>query len=146
MGIDIFLSSASRQGYSQDMVDLFAKPTGAFHQYRYASKWIAEEVIGRISSGEYAKKPQVMLCFIDQGTKNITPVLLPVRFATIEGVREHGTTRSIQFRLGGFCKVADVGKFNEIMRSRFKAMPEYVGGNIQGKYWLYDDAGVKYAI
>lgn len=143
MGVDILLSSASRQGYSQDIVDIFAMPNGYIHQFRYASNWISEDVITRIKDGVYRNRPRGIMCFIDQGTKNITPELLPVRFATIEEVREHGTTKSIQLRVGDFCKTASVAKFNEDLRKKLGSLPDFVEGEIQGRYWLYDKDGAE---
>jgi len=52
MTIDVFLSSNSRSGYSRDVVDLFAKPGGARHQFRYDSRWISNEVLSRLMNGK----------------------------------------------------------------------------------------------
>jgi hypothetical protein len=91
MGIDVFLSSNSRDGYAQDVIDLFSKPSGARQQFRYAAKWISTSVLERIKKGTYRKNARAVLCYIDQSTKNVTPLILPVRFAEIRAVQEHGS-------------------------------------------------------
>lgn len=140
MGIDIFLSSASRSGYSQDFVDVFAKPNGATHKYRYASKWVTDEVRRRIDQGVYKSTRPAVLCFIDQSTQNIRPRIMPIRFAKIVSVRGHGTTKSIIFRLGDFCKFSDIGSLNETIRAAHQDLPDYTDGKIVGKYWVYDES------
>ncbi len=138
MSIDVFLSSNSRKGYSQDIVDLFAKPSGTTQQFRYASKWISTEVLKRVSSGAYRKKTEAVLCYIDQATKSVTPLILPIRFSEIVEVREHGSTFSIVFKLGDFCEFDDLRTLNRTLRSDQSEMPDYVGNKITGKYWLFD--------
>lgn len=141
MSIDIFLSSNSRSGYSQDVIDLFAKPNGAKQQFRYASKWISKKVLERISQGTYGKNP-ALLCYVDQTTKNIAPFVMPVRFASIVEVREHGSTISIVFELGDFCTFDDLKGFNAALRAMTPETPDFVDGKLAGKYWLLseDDA------
>lgn len=139
MSIDVFLSSNSRSGYSQDVVDLFAKPCGARQQFRYASKWISGAVSERMSKGAYAKKTQALLCYIDQATNNIRPHVLPIRYATIAKVREHGSTVSIVFELGDFCKISDIDDFNAAFRKAQPEVPDYKDGKLAGKYWLLDN-------
>jgi hypothetical protein len=139
MSIDVFLSSNSRDGYAQDVVDLFSKPNGARQQFRYATKWISSAVMERIKSGMYCKKPRAVLCYIDQSTKNVTPLILPVRFAKISAVREHGSTISIVFQLGEFCKFANLPDLNHLVRGGTTELPEYRSGSLEGKYWLLDE-------
>lgn len=139
MSIDILLSSNSRSGYSQDVVDLFAKPSGAKHQFRYASKWISAEVLNQISKGAYGQKREAVLCYVDQATKNTPPIVLPVRYATFVEIREHGSTVSIVFKLSDFCKLDDIKAFNSALRSAQPEVPDYKDEQITGKYWLFDD-------
>lgn len=136
MSVDVLLSSNSRSGYSRDLVDLFAKPKGAMHQFRYASKWVSDKVKDEVSWKTYDKNSQAVLCYLDQATKNISPLVLPIRFATISKVREHGSTVSIVLILGDFCKINDLVSFNSQLRFENSEVPEYKSGKIEGKYWL----------
>lgn len=140
MGIDIFLSSASRSGYSQDIVDIFAKPNRAIHKHRYASKWIGAEVQKRSEEGSYNNIQPAILCFVDQVTQNVQPRIMPIRYATIVSVRGHGTTRSIVFRLGDFCRFSDLKTLNDDLRAACPDLPEYKHGKIVGKYWVYKES------
>lgn len=140
MAIDIFLSSNSRDGYAQDVIDLFSKPSGARQQFRYATKWISDAVLERIEKGCYRNTKQAILCYIDQSTKNVTPLVLPVRFARITAVRRHGSTISIIFKLGDFCRFDSLSEFNRLVRGAEKELPEYTDGKLEGKYWLFDEA------
>ena len=142
MSIDVFLSSNSRSGYSQDVVDLFAKPCGAKHKFRYACELISDEVLERVRKGTYRTEAQAVLCYVDQTTKNFTPLVMPIRYATIGEVREHGSTMSIVFRLGDFCEFEQLNAFNEAFRTAQPELPEYVDGKIAGKYWLLDNGRV----
>lgn len=139
MGIDVFLSSNSRDGYAQDVIDLFSKPSGARQQFRYAKKWISSSVLRRIKDKIYPQKSRAVLCYVDQSTKNVTPLILPVRFAEITAVREHGSTISIMFRLGEFCKFEQLSDFNRMVRAAEPELPEYKDGSLDGKYWLFDE-------
>ncbi|MCK0097496.1 hypothetical protein MWU60_18105 [Yoonia sp. F2084L] len=139
MGLDVFLSSNSREGYSQDVVDLFAKPCGSSQQFRYASKWISSEVSKRKADAEYDEAKDAVLCYIDQATKNATPLIVPVRFAEIVEVRNHGSTASIVFKLGDFCKYGDLRSFNDKARATRLELPDYHGGELSGKYWMFDN-------
>jgi len=139
MGLDIFLSSGSREGYSQDIVDLFAKPVGANQQFRYASRWISSAVDERKSKAEYNESKRAVLCYIDQATKNVTPLILPIRFAEIVEVRNHGSTVSIVFKLGEFCKFDNLRSLNDKARASQLELPEYEDGELSGKYWMFDD-------
>lgn len=139
MVLDIFLSSNSRAGYSQDIVDLFAKPSGAKHIFRYASKWIAGNVRDRISIDAYTKKPPAVLCYVSLATNNIQPVIMPVRHASIVEVREHGSTVSVIFHLGDFCKFDNLAALNNVLRASMKDLPRYVDGSLVGNYWLLDE-------
>lgn len=136
MKIDICLSSNSRSGYSQDAVDLFAKPNGAKHQFRYASKWVSQTVLDRISQRAYEHEPQAMLCYVDQKTKNVPPVVMPVRYASIAEVRKHGSTLSIIFKLRDFCRFDSLRCLNEAFSAAASEIPRYVDGELAGKYWF----------
>jgi hypothetical protein len=140
MSTDILLSSNSRIGYSQDVVDLFAKPTGAQHKFRYAKKWISPKVLEQISNKSYRhKNKRALLCYLDQTTESITPQILPVRYATISAVREYGSTISIEFTLGDFCQISDLHAVNASLRASHQGLPAYKEGDIAGSYWLTDD-------
>ena len=74
-----------------------------------------------------------------QATETVSPLILPIRYATIVEVREHGSTKSIVFKLSDFCRFDDLGVFNAALRSAQSQVPDYVDGDIAGKYWLFDD-------
>lgn len=139
MGIDVFLSSNSRDGYAQDVIDLFSKPSGARQQFRYARKWISSSVLDRIQKGTYRKNSRAVLCYIDQSMKDVTPLILPVRFAEITAVREHGSTVSIVFKIGDFCEFDSLPNFNRVVRAAVPELPMYEDGDLTGKYWLFDE-------
>lgn len=139
MCMDVFLSSNSREGYSQDIVDLFSKPAGARQQFRYARQWVSDTVLERLKERKYPRSGKAILCYVDQATKNTTPTILPVRFARIREVREHGSTISIVFKLGSFCEFEDLAVLNKTMRAAEPDLPKYARGKLSGKYWLFDD-------
>lgn len=136
MPTNIFLSSNSREGYSQDVVDLFAKPNGDTQVFRYALTWISEEVTARPDWETIGKGESALLCYVDQKTKNVTPKIVPVRFAKISEIRRHGTTVSIVFQLEGMCKFGDLEDFNTNVRSLWPELPNYSDKKLEGKYWL----------
>ncbi|WP_170447340.1 hypothetical protein [Ruegeria arenilitoris] len=139
MVLDVFLSSSSRDGYSQDIVDLFAKPVGAKQQFRYASKWISSVVDDRKSKEVYGNSKPAILCYLDQEEENVTPQILPIRFADIVEVRSHGSTVSVVFELGAFCKFDDLCSLNAKLRASQLEFPDFEDGKLSGKYWVFDD-------
>lgn len=143
MTLNVFLSSNSRSGYSQDLIDLFAKPNGTRHQFRYAKKWISEQVLTNISNSKQLSKQRAMLCYLDQATKNVTPSILPVRFARIVEVREHGSTVSIVLSLEDFCKFENLASLNTIIRNQLPDLPDYKDGDLHGKYWISADDNIQ---
>ncbi|MDJ0977657.1 MAG: hypothetical protein QNI87_03900 [Erythrobacter sp.] len=140
--MDILLSSNSRGGYSQSLVDLLAKPVGFSHQFRYALDWIDGGIKNRIGEATYHDAQEALILFVDQKDTTLTPVLFPIRFAKIVGVHELGSTVTLTLELGEFCKTDGLSAFNSAIRALPLALPDYNDQHIiEGRYWLFGGVG-----
>ena len=105
------LSSASREGYSKDVVDMLAAPVGSERQFRYDQKWVDPSLRTLVSRNRLPVNAKCLLCFIDLRGKPQMPFILPMREATLTRVIAIGTTYTLVFQLGAFRRPTDKQAF-----------------------------------
>lgn len=59
------LSSASREGYSKDVVDTLAVPICGERQFRYDQKWVDPGLRELIKKNTLPREAKCLLCFVD---------------------------------------------------------------------------------
>jgi hypothetical protein len=139
------LSSASREGYSKDVVDTLAAPVGGERQFRYDQKWVDPALRDLVSRRALPAEARCLLCFVDLRGKPQTPFILPLREAVLDRVIAAGTTYTLVFRLGAFRSPVDIRAFSDSAR---KALPDLhrfhkVTGAQEPTGYLWTDAGDK---
>ena len=115
------LSSASRDGYSKDVIDTLAAPMCGERQFRYDRKWVEPAIRDLIDQGKVPASAKCLLCFIDLRGEPKHPFVLPLREATLTQVIPVGSTYTLVFRLGPFRRPSDMRQFSKVAR---KAFPE----------------------
>jgi hypothetical protein len=131
------LSSASREGYSKDVVDTLAAPIGSERQFRYDRKWVEADIQELIRQNRLQPNAKCLLCFVDLRGKPQKPFILPLREATLTRVIAVGTTYTLVFRLGAFRRPIDVRKFSNEAHRIFPTLhhfPEAQGPS--GSLWI----------
>ena len=116
------LSSASRDGYSKDVIDTLAAPMCGERQFRYDRKWVEPAIRDLIDQGKVPASAKCLLCFVDLRGEPKHPFVLPLREATLTQVIPVGSTYTLVFRLGPFRRPSDMRQFSKVAR---KAFPEY---------------------
>lgn len=128
------LSSGFRPRYRDDIVRALAMPPGAGLRFRYSIGSVAPAIRDDLDELE---RSQVLVAYIDQTDPSKDPVVVPVRMGLLTESRLHGTTSSLEFRLGNFAWAEDVERFNEELRSVAPALPRYdTDGRMAGYHWL----------
>jgi|GEM_PF-4236407 len=115
------LSSASREGYSKDVVDTLAAPVGGERQFRYDQKWVDPNLRDLVSRDALPANAKCLLCFVDLRGKPQTPFILPLREAILTRVIAVGTTYTLVFQLGAFRRPTDARAFSDKAR---KVLPD----------------------
>jgi hypothetical protein len=115
------LSSASREGYSKDVVDTLAAPVGGERQFRYDQKWVDPGLQDLVRRNALPANAKCLLCFVDLRGKPQAPFILPLREAILTRVIAVGTTYTLVFQLGAFRRPTDVRAFSDRART---ALPE----------------------
>src|SRR5260370_772204 len=107
----ILLSSAATPRYKQDILRCLAAPLGAKVQFRYAKKYVAENILEQIQKGPNKTKAlgEGIVCFVNTEPPGVSP-LLPVRKVEIKAVVVHGSTISLTLRMQDFA-LADPTEF-----------------------------------
>lgn len=115
------LSSASREGYSKDVVDTLAAPVGGERQFRYDQKWVDPSLRDLVNRNALPANAKCLLCFVDLRGKPQTPFVLPLREAILTRVIAVGTTYTLVFQLGAFRRPTDARAFSDRTR---KVLPD----------------------
>jgi hypothetical protein len=136
------LSSASRAGYSKDVVDTLAAPMGGERQFRYDQKWVEPAIRQLADQGKVPANAKCLLCFIDLRGNPKDPFILPLREATLTQVIPVGSTYTLVFRLGAFRRPSDMRQFSKVARKEFPELHriEAVQGKREPKGFLWIDA------
>ncbi|NFV80689.1 hypothetical protein [Magnetospirillum aberrantis] len=126
------LSSSSREGYSRDVVDTLAAPIGSEIQFRYDSKWISPDILGKP-----ANECDAILSFIELRGKPGKPFIMPLRVAKIFAVERMGTTAVVMFRLGGYPVPSDIKEFSDKLHATHRDIHKYQDATKPSGYlWL----------
>ena len=137
------LTSASRDGYSKDVVDTLAAPMGGERQFRYDQKWVEPAIRGHFTDqGKVSTNAKCLLCFIDLRGDPKDPFVLPLREATLTQVIPVGSTYTLVFRLGPFRRPCDMRQFSKLAREAFPELHciEALQGKREPKGFLWIDA------
>lgn len=128
----VCLSSGATPRYRQDVLRAIAIPHGGTLQFRYAQKYITENVKAKMRDGT-CQGAKALIAYVDQSERAHEPLLIPCRFAAVTEAELHGTTATIEFELGQFAYAQDVGAFNSQIRSASGGvLPSWEGA--QGQY------------
>jgi len=134
----IVLSSAATPRYRQDILRCLAAPLGATVQFRYAKKYVANDVLQEIEGRPDNAAPlgEGIVCFIDGQPAGVSP-LFPVRKILIEAVVNHGSTISLTLRMQGFA-FAEAPAFTKAVDAASKnASPrKNEEGKLSGKFFF----------
>jgi len=134
----ILLSSAATPRYKQDILRCLAAPLGAKVQFRYAKKYVADNVLQEIQGRLDNTIPlgDGVVCFVNTESPGISP-LYPVRKVLIESVAIHGSTLSLTLRMRGFA-YADPTLFTGTVgpASGNLSPRKNEQGNLGGKYFF----------
>ncbi len=136
------LSSASRDGYSKDVIDTLAAPMCGERQFRYDRKWVPQAIRDLIDQGQMPANAKCLLSFIDLRGKPKDPFVLPLREATLSQVIQVGSTYTLVFTLGRFRRPSDIRQFSKVARKAFPEMHriEAVQEEPEPKGFLWIDA------
>ena len=118
------LSSASRDGYSKDVVDTLATPMGGERQFRYDQKWV-EPAIRQLADQGKVANAKCLLAFIDLRGDPKDPFVLPLREATLTQVIPVGSTYTLVFQLGSFRRPSDMRQFSKVVRKTFPELHRF---------------------
>ncbi len=128
----ICLSSGATPRYRQDVLRAIAIPRGGTLQFRYAQKYITEDVKAKMRDGT-CRGAKALIAYVDQSDRAHEPLLIPCRFAAVIKTELHGTTATIEFELGQFAYARDLEAFNSQVRSvSGGVLPSWEGA--QGQY------------
>jgi hypothetical protein len=119
------LSSASREGYSKDVIDTLAAPVGGERQFRYDEKWVEPTLRDTVAKGKIPANAECLLCFIDLRGKPRVPFIMPLREATLTRVIAVGSTYTLVFRLGNFRRPSDLQQFSAEARNKFPELHRF---------------------
>jgi hypothetical protein len=112
-------------------------PRAANLSFRYQTKWVAPQILERISSGNLSDSP-TLIAYVDQTKPNESPVLIPCRFGAVTEACVFGTTVSLVISLAEFAITDDLAAFNKEMLTRSAGtLPAWQSdGTLRGHYWL----------
>lgn len=131
------LSSASRDGYSKDVVDTLAAPMDGERQFRYDQKWVAPAIRELADHGKVPANAKCLLGFIDLRGDPRDPFVLPLREATLTQVIPVGSTYTLVFRLGPFRRPSDMQQFSKVARKSFSDLHHFQEkGEPEGFLWI----------
>jgi hypothetical protein len=128
------LSSAAMPRYKQDILRALAMPAGARLQFRYNLRWVAQALHERIRSNSL-KGHEACIAYIDQGQKEKTPDIAPVRAATIVSTEVQGDFCVVEFEMAGFAFARDLEAFNKQLRTLSGNLPNWLNGSVKGHYF-----------
>lgn len=136
------LSSASREGYSKDVVDTLAAPIGGERQFRYDRKWVEPSIQTLIEENKLPINAKCLLCFVDLRGKPQKPFILPLREAVLTRVIAVGTTYTLVFQLGRFRRPSDMSGFSDYARKAFPELHRFheISGKQEPSGFLWVDA------
>jgi hypothetical protein len=136
------LSSASREGYSKDVVDTLAAPIGGERQFRYDQKWVEPSIKTLIEGNKLPINVKCLLCFIDLRGRPQRPFILPLREAVLTRVIAVGTTYTLVFQLGKFCRPSDMRGFSDYARNALPELHKFheIAGKQEPTGFLWIDA------
>jgi hypothetical protein len=136
------LSSASREGYSKDVVDTLAAPIGCERQFRYDQNWVDPGLQDLVRRGTLPANAKCLLCFVDLRGKPQTPFILPLREAILTRVIPVGTTCTLVFQLGAFRRPTDIRVFSDRARTVLPNLHHFhqIPGSQEATGYLWMDA------
>jgi hypothetical protein len=135
------LSSASREGYSKDVVDTLAAPIGCERQFRYDQNWVDPSLQDLVRRGALPANAKCLLCFVDLRGKPQAPFILPLREAILTRVIPVGTTYTLVFQLGAFRRPTDIQAFSERARTVLPNLHRFqITGSQEPTGYLWIDA------
>lgn len=98
----LFSSNQSRL-YEQDILDVLAAPTGTLRQFRYFERYVSQTF--RTHIAELEGRPALLHFSLQQEEQYHDPVVIPVRWATVQSAALIGDVYTIQLRMDKWCSL-----------------------------------------
>ena len=132
----ILLSSALRPRYKYDILRCLAAPPGARLRFRYEARLIEPS----LQDGK--RKGDAIVCFLDERRVSTDETfLVPIRSVIIENINVHGTTRTVDLRLGDFIYLDNLEEFvQQVYKDQSEAKPkiDFSQKRELGGYWFFE--------